>query len=80
MYGSYSHHLAQQSAAIEHERSAVSNLIANTIRKNGGRVTLKQLRERFKQSEIERAIELDRMIYPVTLDTPVGLVTYYEAN
>lgn len=80
MYGSYSRHLAQQSAALEHERSATSRAIATLIRQNGGRVTTRQLGELYAASEIERAVELDRTIHPVTLDTITGLVTYYEAN
>ena len=80
MYGSYSRNLARRSAAIESDLSATSRAIATLIRQNGGRVTTQQLGQLYAASEIERAVELDRTIHPVTFDTIVGLVTYYEAN
>ncbi|TXH48009.1 MAG: hypothetical protein E6Q97_26070 [Desulfurellales bacterium] len=79
MYGSYSRAI-RRNAEVERDRSRVSQLIADTVRKNGGRVTFRGVAEKFGAEAVERAIELDRTIHPVSIDTPDGVVTYYEAN
>lgn len=81
MYGSYSRFIHQQAAeSINRARIEKSQAIAQAIKTNGGRLTIEKLQANFSPEAIECAIEFDRTIHPVSIDTDKGVVTYYEAN
>lgn len=61
-------------------RTQVSADIAMSCRMNGGRLTMEQLRGNWSAEQIERAIERDRTIHPVSVETRQGVATFYEAN
>lgn len=84
MYGSYSRHLIRQSQEAARareisERREKSESIARFV-KTRERVTQETLVREFGAEAVEYAIELDRTIHPVVVETRQGLVTFYAAN
>jgi hypothetical protein len=80
MYSNYSRQIARDSRLEQEHQKIRSAFIAETVRKNGGRLTMEQLRKHFTVLEVEAAIELFRTIHPVTVETRQGNATFYEAN